>query len=432
VLFLGLNLESGSATRAVIYTLDYETGRVVPVHKFPDGMRISSEVFMSHDASRVVAFAYDADGDNTERFLQVDLAAGSEVGLDLYRGTEWLIPIVPGRRPGEEYEIDVLHAPLESVIGQLGGLIWSPDLSRFAFTMGVPGGTIDRNNNAQIYLVEWGETSAVPLALSAPGNDVGYGAAWSPSGRYISYVQGFIEEATWAIDLEDPSSATGVVDEVGGENAQWLPGQDVILYSEFDEILASVAVPSGATVVYAESPHLLGHFVTYDLLGPTDSGKGYFVWERNWYGEGSAPGEGRILFLDLVTGGPHSMLEGGEFTAALPFLHEPWLWLLYSGPVVGTVVAAPAGDVIARSGESLSLRIPLEELERQFGPEGYSRVLSPDMQLAALVHNGRLMIWDVLTGEYTEVAPELEGEKTFIGWIPDPDAWEATLAAGAP
>ena len=106
------------------------------------------------------------------------------------------------------------------------------------------------------------------------------------------------------------------------------------------------------------------------------------------------------------------------------------LWLAYDTAQAGSVVSLRTGQVI--SGPTPSLRLPLEDLTLQFGATTYRSALSPDMHLAALEQDGRLMIWDVLTGAYTEVAPDLEGEKIFIGWIPDPDAWEAALQAGAP
>jgi len=422
----------GAYPGPAIYTWDVELRRSAPIYDLPEGAHILSAALSSPDASRVVLYGYDADGDQTERLLQVDLVTGEIVGLDLHRGTDWLIPIVPGRRPGEEYENEVLRAPLEHAIGVLGDVIWSPDSGRFAFVMGLPGGTLEGNNNAQIYLVEWGEASAIPLATEAPGNDVGLSAAWSPSGRYISYIQGYPEESIWIIDLDKPSTAHRLVDQVQGENVRWLPSADAILYSEFDDVLASVAVPTGETVVFAESPHILGHFVEYDLIGPTGSGAGYFIQERSWYEDESELGEVNVLFLDLVTGLLHTMIRGGEFTSAFPLPAEPWLWLLYTEPMVGTIVAAPDGATIAASSEDRSLRLPIEELERQYGVAGVPLSISPDANLAVLEHNDRLMIWDVLTGEYTEVAPDIPGDKTFIGWIPDPDAWEAALAAGAP
>lgn len=44
-----------------------------------------------------------------------------------------------------------------------------------------------------------------------------------------------------------------------------------------------------------------------------------------------------------------------------------------------------------------------------------------DQQLLAH-HNeaDELAVWHVLTGNTAEIAPQVEGEKVFPGWVPDP------------
>ena len=429
LLFHGVQDVNGSAPNRAIYCYDYESGSVSFVFSLAEGEASSPDVYVSPDALHLLLASYGTVDDPTEALVQVDLARGGVTRIDLYRGTEWLVPVVPGRRPGEEYENEVLHGPLESSIFELSRVAWAPDSDAFAFTLGTPGGSIDRHNNSQLYLVAWGTGEVIPLATDIPGNNVGLGSEWSPNGRYMSFIQQW-EEDVWVIDLDAPSSGMLVVSDAYSPQVEWLPDGSTLMISDWDQ-LVTFSIPALDMRTLLDPPYVPGEFVTYYLLGPTIDGTGMVVLERVEDIRGEyEPGSQRLLHVVLSTGQVLPVVVGDPFVAALKFPERDWLWLLYDNPPRGAIVTLPGGEGVVDP--SSRLRLPYEELVRQFSEESYMVGLTSDMHLAALERNGRLMIWDVLTGGYTEVAPDLEGEKTFIGWIPDPDAWEAALQAGAP
>lgn len=56
-----------------------------------------------------------------------------------------------------------------------------------------------------------------------------------------------------------------------------------------------------------------------------------------------------------------------------------------------------------------------------------------DLQL--LEHHNEaheLVIWDALSGKMAEIAPQIEGERVFQGWVPNPNIVDGALGQPSP
>jgi len=69
----------GAYPGPAIYTWDVELRRSAPIYDLPEGAHILSAALSSPDASRVVLYGYDADGDQTERLLRAIATPGVHV-----------------------------------------------------------------------------------------------------------------------------------------------------------------------------------------------------------------------------------------------------------------------------------------------------------------------------------------------------------------
>jgi hypothetical protein len=101
------------------------------------------------------------------------------------------------------------------------------------------------------------------------------------------------------------------------------------------------------------------------------------------------------------------------------------IWVTYDETREGAFVKVPSGEIIL--GPSSRLYPPNDE-EIQYAPSydnvGWyrtkARSKSSDMHLIAGYQGDQVVIWDILTGEFTVVAEDLPGRKVFLGWVPDP------------
>ncbi len=424
-----------------VYSFDYETGATGRVVGFPTEEDFSPSMYLSPDGTWLIAASYGMGVNGTQALRQIGLVDDETAELLLQRGGEMLLPRVDGREP-EPIAGGAPPASPISLIDIIDSVLWAPEGTEFTFTVGRDLRDIDRHSNGQIYLVERGSTSALPLATSATGNDIGFSASWSSDGNSISYVRCALWCSLWVVDLDEPASAHQVIAEAYNLGAEWLPVAVRLIVSDYD-YLGFVDPVTGDRSPILDPPFQLGEFTTYELIGPTGNNSGYIVVERHERDGVLERARQRALRVDLNTLEATEFLTGDTFHDVLPLPEADWVLALGDDPSTASVVSALNGRVIWGSSTAFPVEeivnglaarsvLPPEVIARAFALADYRDWISQDAHLIAIPGGPELLVWDVLTGGYTEVAPELEGDKTFIGWIADPDAWEAAIQAGAP
>ena len=219
-----LIFSNSTETEQTIYSYDYEMGTFSEIFLLPTDMSLyqggrsvglpPSFMFLSPDAMSLITLQYGTIESPQNYLHQIDLLADEVLTIKLFENGEWTIPIVPGRRPGQEDEDAGLQNDI-SIIGLFNSLVWAPDSSGFVFTLGEAVVTMSESDlyhhNGQFYYVQRGSTIVTPLAVEAPGNDIGFEAAWSPRGNYITYYSETGPDAVWIIDMENSSTALPII-----------------------------------------------------------------------------------------------------------------------------------------------------------------------------------------------------------------------------
>ena len=166
--------------------------------------------------------------------------------------------------------------------------------------------------------------------------------------------------------------------------------------------------------------------VWFDLVGQTSDGKGFVAIERHKIDGILDITNQRIFYIDLMANEVYTLLEGQAISEAFILPVDGLIWVTYDESQEGAFVEVPSGEIVL--GLSSLLYPPTDE-EIQYAPSydnwGWyrtkARSKSSDMNLIAGYQGDEIVIWDILTGEFTVVAEELPGRKVFLGWVPDRD-----------
>jgi hypothetical protein len=256
----------------------------------------SSFMFLSPDAMTLVILQYGTIESPVDYLHQIDLKTGQVVTIKLHENGKWTIPIVPGRKPGQEDEDAGFQNDI-SIIGLFDSLEWAPDSSGFVFTLGenVAVDSEGYHYNGQLYYVRRGSDTVTPLAVDAPGNDIGFDANWSPSGNYITYYSETGLDTVWVIDMKNSSTALPIIPSSKPFQIMWCLDESSILFSRplFFEppdftvhynVLAQFYVPEGEIqYLIVEDKNPVSN-VLFDLVGQMPVDKSFIVIERHEIG----------------------------------------------------------------------------------------------------------------------------------------------------
>lgn len=429
-----------TATEQTLIALDYEhernqdfyvlppelTGHAPDNRAFHPGLNEFS-MFLS-PAGDYLLTLYSGSQTKPQSLLhQVDLRSGEVLTTKLMDGRTWQIPFGPGRRPIENYEgRAVQYYELGIYLMQLvPELIWSPDGQGFIFTIG------EYADRGQLYYVERGSTQVTPLALNAPGVDIGFEATWSPDGEWILYTRNpKSAETIWRIDLRKPQQAEQISGRLIYHERAWLPeGHSIIYTSRLEEdlwdIIKIVDVESGEGYYITKNDEIPEGYTNRELIGNTADGLGFVITEEHEIDDLPDPSQQKLLYLDLATDELRTVLEGEAFSRAWMLPVEDWVWLLYDESGEAEIRHASTGEIVYP--RSAHIYPPPEEAFHASTPYP---LFSPDMHLLAGYSpddETQIVIWDMLTREFIPVAPEVEGEQVLLGWVQDPEAWLETM-----
>jgi hypothetical protein len=443
-----LIFSNSTETEQTIYSYDYEMGTYSEIFLLPTDMSLyqggrtvglpPSFMFLSPDAMTLITLQYGTIENPQNDLHQIDLLTGEVFTIKLFENGQWAIPIVPGRKPGQEDE-DAGFQDDISIIGLFNTLVWAPDSSGFVFTLGenIAADSEGYHYNGQLYYVQRGSDTVVPLAVDAPGNDIGFDANWSPRGNYISYYSETGPDAVWVIDMENSSNALPIIPSSKPFQIMWYLDESSILFSRplFFEppdftvhynVLARFYVPEGEIqylIVEDENPY---SNVLFDLVGQMPVDKSFIVIERHEIDDKFDTTLQKILYIDLETCEILSLLEGQAISEAFILPVDGLIWVTFDESQEGAFIKVPSGEIVL--GPSSHLYPPTDE-EIQYAPSydnwGWHRTKaqskSSDMHLIAGYQGDEVVIWDILTGEFTIVAEDLPGRKVFLGWVPDLD-----------
>lgn len=180
----------------------------------------------------------------------------------------------------------------------------------------------------------------------------------------------------------------------------------------------------------------LGVIYNFNLIGEVGDGQGFIVRESRAINQETDPTFENLLYVDLVTNEVLILLEGEHIEETLVLPGSSLIWLTFKGSEEGMILEAPSGEVVA--GPAVELHIPSADeiqyapvwrtlIPRQYIREMKIRSRSPDRHLITGYQRDEVVVWDVETGDFTPVAPDLEGEKIFLGWVPDPSAYDGLI-----
>lgn len=436
-----LSFSNSDNVAQTIYVYDFDTSEVNSVltlspqlsgHSQGANPRLGpEEMYLSPDGDILAVLEAGSELAPADYLHQIDLTTGETKRLKLSERGKWTLPKVPGRDPGEdvEQESPFLVNPYSNLFF-FDTLVWSPDSRGFAFTLGDDGWGGphgDQHHDGQMYYVERGSTQAVPLAAKAPGNHVGFGAAWSPGSRYLTYVtRSIIDNTLWLIDARDADSATQISGEIIDWRAQtgWLRDESALIYVD-TRLVVKVDPMTGERKELVELQREEGDHVTYDVVGEVADGGSIVAIERHETDDQPVWDRQRVLYIDLRTDEVTSLLEGEAITQAYVLPVDDLLWVVYGERREGAIVEVPSGKVVA--GPDPRLYPPSKREEIDSSPAWASDAFdesrlrwTPDMHLLAGYRGDDIVVWDVETGGYTTVAPELKGYKVLLGWDPTP------------
>ena len=434
-----LAFSSSTSQEQVIFLYHFEGNETTPIltlprsmsHQSGDGMWIGlkrEEMFLSPDGEVLITLQPKTAGDPTDYLHQVDLPSGAIVSVPLHSGTAWRIPILPGREPGAEALKDGLRSRGDSILDLVDRLVWSPDSRGFILTLGEDISTLsaggEQHFNGQLYYVERGGTELLPLAVEAPGNDIGFSASWSLNGRYVVYKREALFSELWLVDMQTPSAAVQVAEHVVIDCWDWLADEKALIYSADYSTVVKVDLATLDTTPLRTFEQELGEYFLFELAGQTLS-NGYLVVERREINRQLDPAFQKLIYIDLLSGSVMPLLEGMPMSTAVVLPGSDKVWITDDDTRQGWIAELPSGQVIA--GPSSTLYPPTSvELEilpdlEDVGDEVRQRSRSPDLHLWVGYRGDDLVVWDVQSGRITTVAPEFEGRKVFLGWDPTPE-----------
>jgi len=433
---------SSTDQEQTIFLFHYESNEIAPILSLPRSMRHQSadgvetglswdEMYLSPDGEVLVTLQRKTLDDPTDYIHQVNLASGVIVSVPLHAGAAWLIPILPGREPGAEALADGLRSGDDSVVDLIDRITWAPDSRGFVLTLGEdvsilgPGGA--QHFNGQLYYVARGNSEIQPLAVDAPGNDIGFGASWSPNGRYVAYRREALLSSIWLIDTVTPNTAAQIAEHVVINQWGWLPDDKGLIYSADYSTVVKVDLATLERTPLRTFEQQLGEYFLFDLAGQT-SGSGYVILERREQDRQLDPTFEKLIYVDITSGDVLTVFEGKPISTAVVLPGSDEVWVTADDPRQGWIAQLPSGQIIA--GPSSLLYPPTsEELEilpgvENVGSEAKEHSRSPDLNLIAGYRGEDLVVWDVLTGDSIAVASEPPGQKVFLGWVPDPGVFE--------
>jgi len=275
-----------------------------------------------------------------------------------------------------------------------------------------------------LYYVERGGTELLPLAVEAPGNDIGFSASWSLNGRYVVYKREALFSELWLVDMQTPSAAVQVAEHVVIDCWDWLADEKALIYSADYSTVVKVDLATLDTTPLRTFEQELGEYFLFELAGQTLS-NGYLVVERREINRQLDPAFQKLIYIDLLSGSVMPLLEGMPMSTAVVLPGSDKVWITDDDTRQGWIAELPSGQVIA--GPSSTLYPPTSvELEilpdlEDVGDEVRQRSRSPDLHLWVGYRGDDLVVWDVQSGRITTVAPEFEGRKVFLGWDPTPE-----------
>ncbi len=372
-------------------------------------------MFLSPDGRTLAAFQ-PALGGHANFLHQIDLTTGDVASIKLLEDYRLTIPIVPSREP--KWHVPPGYDVMRSIADLFPGLIWRPGSSGFAFTLGYQSSVLGPDPE-QLYYVDAFDTAVLPLASRAPGIDIGHRAEWSPDGQVISYQRSPFFEGTWLIEMATPDTAFRLLEEavdlkwsddstrVYFEDASFDAEPPVAIAREFQvwtresRDLYSVEFSANELVLLKVVGLSEGSLVVYEAHAVADDPTQQFP---NYIDD---PARSRLVLVHLQTLATRSF----QFhIVPNVFLLSPDGSLLLARSEdrkLGMVIDLAAGDVIHGPSEDLF----------------YARDWSPDSHLLAMRRDDEIFFFDVTTGLTTPIAPEFEGEKIFLGWVPDPSIY---------
>ena len=391
----------------------------------PEGL-----MFLSPDGSTLVTLQ-PAFGGLPNFLHQIDLLTGDVTSLVLLQNYQLTLPSGPYR----SLELISPDGNLQNatVASMFYGLAWAPDSQGFGFILGtlMDFGVLPQ----QLYHVAKGSTRAAALASSVPGRTSGYRGEWSPEGRYIAFAVPAVPDPTtiWLIDLEQSGSVTQLATTLDTPTRiLWAADLSAIYFQ--DELprvtepdrqrILRMSIADGQTEIVYEVEQADDESIEFHFGGvetPTDT---LFVYEVHHVEGVDQPGPGIIdvdpsrslwLSIDLETGRnlTYQTDEAVQSFRSSPATAYVWAYLAYRKCAI---LLVPPGTL------SYGTDAELCDL----------RYWSPDGRLLAGTSGDSAHVFDPSTDQSAPIAPMLEGEKIFLGWIPDPSIFDAVLSSPSP
>jgi hypothetical protein len=374
-------------------------GEKIPI-SFPKGLR-STWMYLSPDGFTLTTLQ-PALGGYPNYLHQIDLTTGEIVSLKLIETYEWIIPIVDDRRP--DVLLDVLPGgeAAISVLGTFNTFAWAPDSNSYVFTIGHQNDPPD-----QIYYGVRGSNSVSPLAVDTTGSDIGLFAKWSPNGEFISFSRDPSQGGLWLIDMKNPNAAEQLFQHPNIGVYLWSRDSKSIFFAGLEEQenggiaghLYQLDVLSGEAIKLVEAEPEPDELVQINPDGEIFDGSGLIAMERHSLKSNRLPGN--ALYIDFISGSiKQIMLNIIDHTISVSPV-DAYALLAYGDPCVGAIYEFPSGTPIYGPSSDLCM----------------GGNWSTDGHLIGGFSLGKIVIWDMDTGERTIVAPDLEGDKQVLGWI---------------
>lgn len=460
-----------------IYLFDYESAqsslKVDLINTSKSFFRIVSGYSSLSPDAQILSVIDLSRGREPTFINQVDIPQSKVETMLIAQDFRWNLPLVVRRMPPLSENPTPTPVPpgVRPVLGLPSGVDdvgcnldfdydhplfkWAPDGYGFAFTISQLGGCALRARpveRAQLYFVPRLGTKAEALALDAPLDAVGLYAKWSPDGKSILFANRakgifVVDKAGFGATTSFPQTAN--YNDVA--EAWWAPdGQSIVFQAGYINGVSSVVQPyevEGISNLYwldlatgkvqplthDLSVGNIGHWIENKFLAWANKGRGVVFLRGEWDEKivGNTVYRSYRYYLDMDTGATRLLTN-----VSVPYLvtrytkvFENYLLLLtdvqcsetrqFTSEYTGyrfKVLSLPKGEVVFDPGDKGCIAMPY---------------WSPDGHLIAGHSGGDIVIWDLDTKTKTVIS-NVGGEKTIIGWIPDPANWGKTLPTKTP
>jgi hypothetical protein len=397
-----------------------------------------ASLYLSPDAKTLVAITAP-HGQAPSYIHQINLDSKTVVSILIAEDYQWRIPLVEGRipdilkniRPGyEEYAVALALLDFPSIQ-------WAPDSRGFIFTIQ----TLTDTPPAQMYFVSRYSEEAIPLISAESGSDIGISARWSPDGNSIAFPRFESKEGIWIIDQLENTIGRSIssINELARLSAPiWSPDGNFLaikagLAEQTVGDLYLINIEEDKTDLLTDLTDrysAVGDQATLIAIQWLDDQSGLVYYEVGKHSQSSVI-DRIVKHFDLDTMQEYVLSDlpaayiGGYFVPSVTLSpNDELIVFLYGEPCTNNL---PENDFASNISFEFQI-LSIQERKVVFiPPPGECIALpswSPDGHLIAGHSGDDIVVWDLDSGESTIVAPELEGRKIFLGWVPDPQLGE--------